>query len=88
LKLKGCRFDAFEEIQDKSQRVLDTLTGKGFQEALKNGDGGTGVCMWEGTTWRVMVADSPYGELYDFYRISPEYSGYPLANIQQMHNVY
>jgi hypothetical protein len=32
--------------------------------------------MWEGTTSRMMVADRPYGEFYDFYSISPEYSGY------------
>jgi hypothetical protein len=33
LKLKGRRFDAIEEIQAKSQRLLDTLTEKDFQEA-------------------------------------------------------
>jgi hypothetical protein len=32
--------------------------------------------MQEGTTLRVMVADRPYGEFYDFYSISPEYFGY------------
>ena len=31
--------------------------------------------MREGTTSRVMVADKPYGELYDFYSISPENFG-------------
>jgi hypothetical protein len=35
LKLKGRRFDTIEEIQAELQRVLDTLTEKGFQEALK-----------------------------------------------------
>jgi hypothetical protein len=30
LKLKGRRFDIIEEIQPESQRVLDTLTEKGF----------------------------------------------------------
>jgi hypothetical protein len=30
LKLKGRRFDTIEEIQDESQRVLDTLTEKDF----------------------------------------------------------
>jgi hypothetical protein len=34
LKLKGHWFDRNEEIQAESQRVLDTLTLKGFQEAL------------------------------------------------------
>jgi hypothetical protein len=35
LKLKGRRFDTIEEIQDESQRVLDTVTEKGFQEAFQ-----------------------------------------------------
>jgi hypothetical protein len=33
-KLKGRRFDTIEKIQAKSQRVLDTLTVKDFQEVL------------------------------------------------------
>jgi hypothetical protein len=41
----------------------------------KNGDGGTGVYMQEGTTSRLMAADTPYGEFYDFYSVSPEYFG-------------
>jgi hypothetical protein len=32
--------------------------------------------MREGTTLRVMAADRPYGEFYDFYSISPEYFGH------------
>jgi len=35
LKLKGRRFDTIEEIQAESQRVLDTLTEKDFQEAYQ-----------------------------------------------------
>jgi hypothetical protein len=35
LKLKGRRFDAIEEIQAESQRVLDTVTEKDFQEAFQ-----------------------------------------------------
>jgi hypothetical protein len=35
LKLKGRRFDTIEEIQAESQRVLDTLTEKDFQEAFQ-----------------------------------------------------
>jgi hypothetical protein len=29
------------------------------------------VYMREGTTSRVMAADRPYGEFYDFYSVSP-----------------
>jgi hypothetical protein len=32
----------------------------------------------EGTTSRMMAADRPYGELYDFYSVSPEYFVYHL----------
>jgi histone-lysine N-methyltransferase SETMAR len=35
LKLKGRRFDIIEEIQAESQRLLDTLTEKHFQEAFQ-----------------------------------------------------
>jgi hypothetical protein len=35
LKPKECRFDIIEEIQAESQRVLDTLIEKDFQEALQ-----------------------------------------------------
>jgi histone-lysine N-methyltransferase SETMAR len=35
LKLKGCRFDNFEEMETESQRMLDTLTDNDFQEAVQ-----------------------------------------------------
>jgi hypothetical protein len=35
LKLKGRRFYTTEDIQVESQRVLDTLTVKDFQEAFQ-----------------------------------------------------
>jgi hypothetical protein len=35
--------------------------------------------MREGTTSRVMVADKPYGEFYDFYSVSPEYFWHNLV---------
>jgi hypothetical protein len=53
--------------------VLDTLTVKDFRNRSKNGgESGTDVYMQEGTTSRVMAADTPYGEFYDFYSVSPE----------------
>jgi hypothetical protein len=74
LKLKGRRFDIIDEIRTESQRVLDTLTEKtSMKRSKKGGYGGTGVYMRERTTSRVMEADRPYGELYDFYSISPEF---------------
>jgi hypothetical protein len=35
--------------------------------------------MRRGTTSRVMAADRPYGEFYDFYSVSAEYFGYTLV---------
>jgi hypothetical protein len=35
LKVKGRRFDTNEEIEAESQRVLDTLTEKDFQEEFQ-----------------------------------------------------
>jgi hypothetical protein len=35
LKLKGRRFDTIEKIQAESQRVLDSLKEKDFQEAFQ-----------------------------------------------------
>jgi hypothetical protein len=66
LKLKETRLNTSEDIEAESQRV-----------PFKNGgDGGTGVYMREGNTSRVIAADRPYGEFYDFYSVSPEYFGY------------
>jgi hypothetical protein len=79
LKLKGRRFDTVGEIQAELQRVLDSLTEKDFQETFQKWSCGTGVYMVEGTTSRVMVADRPHGEFYDFYSVSPEYFGFTLA---------
>jgi hypothetical protein len=40
------------------------------------------VYIQEGSTSRVMAADRPYGEFYDFYD-SPEYIGYTLVKQNQ-----
>jgi hypothetical protein len=52
--------------------VLDTLTEKDFQEAFQKWRRWWDQCLHA----RVMAADRPYGEFYDFYSISPEYFGY------------
>jgi len=38
--------------------------------------------MWEGPTSKVMAADRPDGEFYDFYSISPENFVYHLIYVQ------
>jgi hypothetical protein len=51
LKLKVRRFDSTEEIQAESQRVLDTVTEKDFQEAFRKWrrlwDRPVSTCGWE-----------------------------------------
>jgi hypothetical protein len=49
------------------------------KRSKNGGEGATGVYMRKGTTLRVMVADRPYGEFYDFYSVSPEYFGYTVV---------
>jgi hypothetical protein len=79
LNLKGRRFDTIEEIQAESQTVLTVWQKRTSRKSSKNGgDGGTGVCMQEGPTSRVMAAVRPYGEFYEFYSVSPEYFGHTL----------
>jgi hypothetical protein len=41
----------------------------------------TGVYMREETTSRLMAADRPYGEFYDFYSVSPEYFRHTLVSV-------
>ena len=89
LKVKGRRFDTITEIQSETQKVLNTLTEKDFQEASKNGgDSGTGVYIREGTTSRVTAADRPYGKFYDFYSVSLETFGSTHVYIFTHTNTY
>jgi hypothetical protein len=79
LKLKGRWFDTNEEIHPNRKEC--SALWKDFQELSKNwGNGGTGVYMRERTTSRVMAADRPYDEFYDFYSVSSEYFGYTLVH--------
>jgi hypothetical protein len=62
--LAPCDFFLFPKMKLKLKgRRIDTT------EEIQ---GGTSVYMREGITSRVMVADMPYGEFYDFYSVSPE----------------
>jgi hypothetical protein len=75
LKLKGRRFDTIEEIQAELQRVFD------FQEAFQKCRRWCDWCIHVGVTLRVMAANRPYVEFYDFYSVSPEYFGYTLVRV-------
>ena len=48
------------------------------KRSKNGGDIGTGVYMREGTTSGVTATDRPYGEFYNFYRVSPENFGSTL----------
>jgi hypothetical protein len=71
LKLKGHRFDTIEEIQTESQRVFDT-DRKGLPGSVPKMEETVGPMS---TCERVTAADRPYGEIYDFYSVSPETFG-------------
>jgi hypothetical protein len=75
LKLKGRRSDTVEEIHVESQRVLDTLTDKDFQEAFQKGRRRWDWCLHAGENYFEGDADRPYSEFCDFYSVSPEYFG-------------
>jgi hypothetical protein len=51
LKLKGSCFDTIEEIQAESQKVLDTLTEKGFQEEFQKWRGLWDRCLNAGRNY-------------------------------------
>jgi primosomal protein N'' len=51
LKLKGRRFDTTEEIQAESQRMLDTVTEKDFQQALQKWRGRWDRCLHAGENY-------------------------------------
>ena len=80
LKLKGRRFDTIEEIQAESQRVLDTLIEKGFQEVFQKWKRQWDQCLHAGGNYfEGDGADRPYCEFYNFYSVSPESFGYHLV---------
>jgi hypothetical protein len=73
-KLKGRWFDTTEEILAESQRVLDTLWEKDFQEVFQKWRRWWDRCLHAGeSTSRVMAAERPYGGFYNFYSVSPKY---------------
>jgi hypothetical protein len=50
------------------------------KRSKNGGDSGTGVYIREVIASRVMAADRPCGEFYDFYSVSPDYFGYILVS--------
>jgi hypothetical protein len=53
------------------------------KRSKNGGDGGTGAYTREGTTSRVMAADRPYGEFYDFTASVRNILDTPLYNLNQ-----
>jgi hypothetical protein len=77
---KGHRFEKIEEIQAESLRVLDTYR-KGFSGSGPKIEEVEPVftCGWGGgVASRVMAADRPYVEFYEFYSVSRQYFEYTL----------
>jgi len=71
-KLKGRRFDTIEDSQAETQKVLDTLTEKNFQDAFQKWRRLWDRCLHAGGNYfDVTAADRHYGEFYGFYSVSP-----------------
>jgi hypothetical protein len=68
----------WEDSSRIAESIWHCLKRTSRKHSKNVGVGGTGVYMREGTTSRVMAADRPYGEFYDFCSVSPEYFGYSL----------
>jgi hypothetical protein len=65
--LAPCDFFLFPKMKLKLKgRQINTIEKISRKRSKNEGDGGTGVYMREGTTSRVMAAERPYGEFYDF----------------------
>jgi hypothetical protein len=80
LKVKDAGLIRLRRSRPDRREYLTLGQKRTSRKRSKNGgDGETGVYTWEGTTSRVMAADRPYGEFYDFYSIGQEYYGFTLV---------
>jgi hypothetical protein len=59
IPLRRCRPNHRECLTPRQKRTS-------WNHSKNEGGGGAGVYIWEGTTLRVMVANRPYSEFYDF----------------------
>jgi hypothetical protein len=76
LKLKGRRSIPLRRSRLNRRECLTLWQKRTSRKRFKHGrDGGTTVYVREGTTSRMIAADRPYGEFYEFYGVSPEYFG-------------
>jgi len=65
--MKGRRFDTIEEIQEESQRVLDTIPKGTSRDASKHGiNAGTAVFVQKGNTLKVMEEFNIQGKQTSF----------------------
>jgi hypothetical protein len=82
LKLNGRLFHTIERSRPNRREFL-TLTEKDVQEEFQKWRSRCDRCLNAGgTTSRVMAADRPYGEFYDFYSVSPKYFGYHHVRVR------
>ena len=82
LRIKGRRFDTIEKIQEESQRILDTIPKRDFQNASKHGrNAGTAVFVQKGSTLKVMEEFNILGKQTSFYKYCPGTFGYILVQL-------
>jgi len=78
--MKGRSFNTIEEIQEKSQRVLDTVLKGNSRDVSKHGrNAGTTVFMQKGCTLKVMEEFNIQGKQTSFYKYCPGTFGYTFV---------
>jgi hypothetical protein len=78
--MKGGRFDTIEEIQEESQRVLDTIPKRTSRDASKHGrNAGTALFVQKRSTLKVMEEFNIQGKQTPFYKYCPGTFGYTLV---------
>ena len=86
LRMKGRRFDTFEEIQEESQRVLDTIPKRDFQGCFQAWQKCLDRCihaMQKGGTLKVMEEFNIQVKQTSFYKYCPGTFGYTLVDHSQ-----
>ena len=78
--MKGRRFDTIEEIQEESQRVLDTIPKRDFQGCFQAWQKRWDRCIRaKGTILKVVEEFNIQGKQISFYKYCPGTFGYTLV---------
>jgi hypothetical protein len=86
--MKGRRFDTIEEIQDESQRVLDTVPKRDFQRCFQAWQKQWDRCIRaKGSTLKVMEEFNIQDKQTSFYKYCPGTFGYAHVHMANYLNL-